>query len=60
MGVLTIETDVEQLVRDERYKISGCEIGRDTIILYVTEMNIFQEENPKIMYGRDVQIFKSI
>ena len=58
--VLTIETDVERLVRDERYKISGYEIDRDTIIFYVTEINIFQEEIPKMMYGRDVQTFKSI
>ena len=60
MGFLTVETDVEQLMRDERYKISGYEIDDDSIILFVAEINTFQNEIPKMMHGRSVQIFKSI
>ena len=57
---MTVEADVGRLVSDERYKIGGYEIRRDSIILFVTEINIFQDEIPKTMYDRDVQIFRSI
>jgi len=57
---LTVETDVERLIRDERYKISGYRIDDNNIMLMVTEINTFQDEIPKIIHGRNVQIFKSI
>ena len=60
MGVLTVETDVERLMRDNRYKISGYMIDDNTIMLMATELNVFQDEIPKMMHGRNVQIFKSI
>lgn len=60
MGYLTIETTIEQLMRDERYKISGYAINRDAIILFVTDLNAEQKEIPKTMNGRDVRIFKSL
>lgn len=57
---MTIETEIEQLIQDTKYHIAGYEITEDTILLFATELNAAQDEIAKTMYGRDIQIFKSI